>query len=563
LSGNVAAIWLMSGVTPTPQGYTNANAVITHVGDFNGDGMSDLVWRNTDGSTSIWLMNHLQMTSSAVVETDPRWVVTDVANFNGTADGTRKSDLLLRKAGYNTTRIKLMNGLVATTTQDINADPTLAVNAVGDYDGDTPAPGRSDLVSRSNSGTTSMWIIGPSGVAASSTGTLYTDPALTVQPISAIAPPVGPVGAVSGEPTTCSGNPCMSFISGSPGGTCGGPALTGAAIYREFEPVDAAGQLDSTGYVRWIGQVRHMDMNEVANAVTWNAGGTATPPYFTGFVTAQSGGSYLDQKGETNTFLYNAFQAEGNGFGSWINTATPGFQKLQVTDGGPNSVLTWNYSPRPTVFHYPTSVFVVQADVRVPRADISDQNSPDYPSGQLSLEFQLHDRTIPTSTSLPAAGYIDFVAKIFDTRARGTSHSNSVQELSWRAPTQDAVLYVPLRKSAGSPPLPLPTFGHESPASPFEMANGTTQTGATFGAPTTTGTSGPTRMYRFEVSQSELNAAIVALNLAGGHFSLNPADYELVEVSILHEVFVCNGTDCAHDVTMGTSVQNPYVMEFY
>jgi FG-GAP repeat len=33
-------------------------------GDFNGDGKSDIAWRNTDGDVAIWLMNGLQILSA-------------------------------------------------------------------------------------------------------------------------------------------------------------------------------------------------------------------------------------------------------------------------------------------------------------------------------------------------------------------------------------------------------------------------------------------------------------------------------------------------------------------
>jgi len=54
------AIWLMNGVTPISQtdiGNVSTVWTIVETGDFNGDGMSDILWRNTDGDVAIWLMN--------------------------------------------------------------------------------------------------------------------------------------------------------------------------------------------------------------------------------------------------------------------------------------------------------------------------------------------------------------------------------------------------------------------------------------------------------------------------------------------------------------------------
>jgi hypothetical protein len=33
------------------------NSPIVETGDFNGDGMSDILWRDTSGNTAIWFMN--------------------------------------------------------------------------------------------------------------------------------------------------------------------------------------------------------------------------------------------------------------------------------------------------------------------------------------------------------------------------------------------------------------------------------------------------------------------------------------------------------------------------
>jgi hypothetical protein len=45
-------------------------------GDFNGDGMSDILWRNTDGDTSIWFMNGTLVSSASDLGVVPTsWVI--------------------------------------------------------------------------------------------------------------------------------------------------------------------------------------------------------------------------------------------------------------------------------------------------------------------------------------------------------------------------------------------------------------------------------------------------------------------------------------------------------
>jgi FG-GAP-like repeat len=59
-----ASIWLMAGsgtqvqVASTPgHGIVPLSWNVAVTGDFNGDGMSDILWTNNDGATSIWFMN--------------------------------------------------------------------------------------------------------------------------------------------------------------------------------------------------------------------------------------------------------------------------------------------------------------------------------------------------------------------------------------------------------------------------------------------------------------------------------------------------------------------------
>jgi hypothetical protein len=80
---------------------------VKQVGDFNGDGMSDILWGHTDGSIAIWLMNGLNPSGGAVLlGPGSSWSVRRTGDY----DGDGKSDLLLQHADGRTA-IWLMNGL--------------------------------------------------------------------------------------------------------------------------------------------------------------------------------------------------------------------------------------------------------------------------------------------------------------------------------------------------------------------------------------------------------------------------------------------------------------------
>jgi hypothetical protein len=80
-------------------------------GDVNGDGMSDVVWRDSSGNTSIWLMNGASiLTAGGVGNIPTTWSLVQTGDYNG--DGT--SDLLWRDASGNTA-IWFMNGVAASS----------------------------------------------------------------------------------------------------------------------------------------------------------------------------------------------------------------------------------------------------------------------------------------------------------------------------------------------------------------------------------------------------------------------------------------------------------------
>jgi hypothetical protein len=53
-----------------------ANWSIAETGDFNGDGYSDILWRDTAGDVAIWFMNGTQVVSAQVIANAPTsWTI--------------------------------------------------------------------------------------------------------------------------------------------------------------------------------------------------------------------------------------------------------------------------------------------------------------------------------------------------------------------------------------------------------------------------------------------------------------------------------------------------------
>jgi len=164
------AVWFMDGtrmksgtlIDPSPFPFLNWRIVGT--GDFNADGKPDILWRDqgNTGSIAVWFMDGTTMTSATL--TNPgsfpllNWEIVGTGDFNG--DG--KTDILWRdtqSAGH--IAVWFMDGTTMTSAvlTDPPAFPLLnwEIQAVGDYDGD----GKPDLLWRDqkNSGKIAIWFM--------------------------------------------------------------------------------------------------------------------------------------------------------------------------------------------------------------------------------------------------------------------------------------------------------------------------------------------------------------------------------------------------------------------
>jgi uncharacterized protein (DUF2141 family) len=115
---------------------------IVGTGDFNGDGKSDILWRDTGGNVAIWEMNGttiLNASTSFVANVPGTWSVFGNGDYNG--DG--RSDILWRDTSGNVA-IWEMNGttvLNASTSFVANVGGTYTIVGTGDFNGD----GKSDI----------------------------------------------------------------------------------------------------------------------------------------------------------------------------------------------------------------------------------------------------------------------------------------------------------------------------------------------------------------------------------------------------------------------------------
>jgi len=135
---------------------------VVGTGDFNGDGRADVVWRNTNGSFTNWLSQANGTFSSndanawEVVPTS--WKVDGVGDFNG--DG--RDDLVWRNDNgtFTTWLAQADGGFVSNDANSLTVLPTnWKVSDTGDFNGD----GRDDIIWRRDDGAFTTWLSQPNG----------------------------------------------------------------------------------------------------------------------------------------------------------------------------------------------------------------------------------------------------------------------------------------------------------------------------------------------------------------------------------------------------------------
>jgi Ca2+-binding RTX toxin-like protein len=146
---------------------------IVATGDFNGDGRDDVLWRNNNGDMTDWLGQanggFASNFGNAFYQVDNSWHVAGTGDFNG--DGI--SDILWRNDSGRVTDWLGQAGSGGFVSNFANADANAGTDwhivSTGDYNGD----GRDDVLWRNDNGDMTDWLGQPSGSFASNFGNAF------------------------------------------------------------------------------------------------------------------------------------------------------------------------------------------------------------------------------------------------------------------------------------------------------------------------------------------------------------------------------------------------------
>jgi hypothetical protein len=164
-------VWFMNGTTPQGSPFASLTDTawrIVGTGDFDGDGKSDVVWRHaTNGQNYLWYMNGVNARTSASLPSEPdvNWEIVSVTDFN--ADG--RADLLWRNRSTGQNRIWLMNNTVRSNVFALSSIPDTAWRIEGTAD--LNRDGWPDIIWRNYAdGSNYVWLM--NGVSAVSSANM-------------------------------------------------------------------------------------------------------------------------------------------------------------------------------------------------------------------------------------------------------------------------------------------------------------------------------------------------------------------------------------------------------
>jgi Ca2+-binding RTX toxin-like protein len=154
-----------------PQSDTHSTGSVAHpvAHDFNGDGISDVLLGNNNGSLALWELNGNHIDSNTTVGSVPAgWHVDGIGDFGG--DG--KSDILLHSDSGQVAMWQMDGDHIASNTTVGSIGSDWHVAAVGDFSGD----GKADILWQNSQGQVAMWQMNGDHIASNTTvGSIGTD----------------------------------------------------------------------------------------------------------------------------------------------------------------------------------------------------------------------------------------------------------------------------------------------------------------------------------------------------------------------------------------------------
>jgi hypothetical protein len=177
LVGSVGGTWTAStsasgGVDLTSTSATTALAIHAH-NDFNGDSLSDILWRQDSGVITDWLSkpNNGGISDNGAnfwLNLGTSWHVAGTGDFNG--DG--RVDMLVRNDnGTVTEYLGQANGSLTASPVTFNPGTDWQVVGIGDFNGD----GRDDILWRHGTGIITDWLGQANGYFTDNSSKFYVD----------------------------------------------------------------------------------------------------------------------------------------------------------------------------------------------------------------------------------------------------------------------------------------------------------------------------------------------------------------------------------------------------
>lgn len=161
---NQFAYWIMHGtaVSRTSVQAIAAGYRIAATGDFNGDGITDLVWTSNARDIWLWIGNGTKFSAYKIGSYASGWTIAG----SGDVDGDGHSDLLWLNTSTHRFGYWIMNGTTVVRFHDQAATAGYRVIATDDFNGD----GKTDVIWTSNAGDLWLWTGNGTSFAGASIG---------------------------------------------------------------------------------------------------------------------------------------------------------------------------------------------------------------------------------------------------------------------------------------------------------------------------------------------------------------------------------------------------------